>query len=551
MRKYEQRRNSESLSFTRREVLAAFLGVPAALAACRSAPPPLPLGEIVGASDSIGHRLRDGLKIAPGADGWERRRVVIIGGGVAGLAAARRLLQAGVHDFVLIELERVPGGTARSGSSSLVSYPWGAHYLPAPMKENRELVLLLDEMGVLEGRTPEGDPVVAEQFLCRDPEERTFYRGRWFEGLYLRAGATSDDAAQLAAFNREVDRWVEWRDTKGRRAFTIPISDCSDDAEVTALDRITMGEWLNQRGWTSSRLRWVIDYGCRDDYGLTIDQASAWAGLFYFASRVSKPGQESQPLITWPEGNGRLVAHLYEKARPNVRLGLAAAEIIPIEEGNRSGVDVIALDATEDRAVGFHAEKVIFAAPHFLTRYLIRPYREMTPPHVSEFGYGAWMVANLFLKDRPQDRGFPLAWDNVIYDSPGLGYVVATHQRGLDHGPTVFTYYYPLCDDDPRNARARLLATDWQGWADVTLADLNRAHPEIRTLVERLDVMRWGHAMIRPRPGFIWGQARQQARQPFRSIHFAHSDLSGIALFEEAFYHGIRAADETIASLRS
>lgn len=551
MRKYEQRRNSESLSFTRREVLAAFLGVPAALAACRSAPPPLPLGEIIGASDSIGHRLRDGLKIAPGADGWERRRVVIIGGGVAGLAAARRLLQAGVHDFVLIELERVPGGTARSGSSSLVSYPWGAHYLPAPMKENRELVLLLDEMGVLEGRTPEGDPVVAEQFLCRDPEERTFYRGRWFEGLYLRAGATADDAAQLAAFNREVDRWVEWRDTKGRRAFTIPISDCSDDAEVTALDRITMGEWLNQRGWTSSRLRWVIDYGCRDDYGLTIDQASAWAGLFYFASRVSKPGQESQPLITWPEGNGRLVAHLYEKARPNVRLGLAAAEIIPIGEGNRSGVDVIALDATEDRAVGFHAEKVIFAAPHFLTRYLIRPYREMTPPHVSEFGYGAWMVANLFLKDRPQDRGFPLAWDNVIYDSPGLGYVVATHQRGLDHGPTVFTYYYPLCDDDPRNARARLLATDWQGWADVTLADLNRAHPEIRTLVERLDVMRWGHAMIRPRPGFIWGQARQQARQPFRSIHFAHSDLSGIALFEEAFYHGIRAADETIASLRS
>lgn len=541
----------QKTNFTRREVLAAFLGVPAALAACRATPPPLPSGEIVGASDSIGHRLRDGLNITPGADAWERHRVVIVGGGVAGLSAARRLIQAGVHDFVLIELERAPGGTARSGSSSLVSYPWGAHYLPAPMKENRELVSLLDEMGILESRTPEGDPVVGEQFLCRDPEERTFYRGRWFEGLYLRAGATADDAAQLAAFNREVDRWVAWRDKKGRRAFTIPISACSDDAEVTALDRITMGEWLNQRGWNSSRLRWVIDYGCRDDYGLTIDQASAWAGLFYFASRVTKPGLESQPLITWPEGNGRLVAHLYEKAKPNVRLGLAAAEIIPTEEANRSGVDVIALDAAQDRAVGFHADKVIFAAPHFLTRYLIRPYRESTPPHVSEFEYGAWMVANLFLKDRPQSRGFPLAWDNVIYESPGLGYVVATHQRGLDHGPTVFTYYYPLCDDDPREARALLLGTDWQGWADVTLTDLNRAHPDIRSLVERLDVMRWGHAMIRPRPGFIWGQSRQQAHRPYRSIHFAHSDLSGIALFEEAFYHGIRAADETLASLKS
>jgi len=29
--------------------------------------------------------------------------------------------------------------------------------------------------------------------------------------------------------------------------------------------------------------------------------------------------------------------------------------------------------------------------------------------------------------------------------------------------------------------------------------------------------------------------------------HFAHSDLSGVALFEEAFYHGLRAAEEILA----
>jgi hypothetical protein len=41
--------------FTRREILAAFLGVPVALSACRSSvAPPLPDGEIVGASDVIG-----------------------------------------------------------------------------------------------------------------------------------------------------------------------------------------------------------------------------------------------------------------------------------------------------------------------------------------------------------------------------------------------------------------------------------------------------------------------------------------------------------------
>jgi hypothetical protein len=78
------------------------------------------------------------------------------------------------------------------------------------------------------------------------------------------------------------------------------------------------------------------------------------------------------------------------------------------------------------------------------------------------------------------------------------------------------------------------------------LTDLSRAHPDLRGLVERLDVMRWGHAMIQPVPGFIWGGSRAAARRPAGGIHFAHSDLSGVALFEEAFYHGVRAAEEVL-----
>ncbi len=537
--------------YTRRDLLATFLGLPVALAACSTSETiSYPDGEIVGASDALGHRLREGLTLTPSSDSWEQKKVVIVGGGVAGLTAAWHLTKNGFHDFAVLELERAPGGTARSGTSPLVPYPWGAHYLPAPMKENVALVRLLDEMSILEGRTSEGEPIVKEQFLCRYPEERVFYRGRWYEGLYLRVGASADDLAQFEAFNREIDHWIRWRDGRGRRAFSIPIETSSDDAELTALDRLSMAEWMNQRGFTSPRLRWLVDYGCRDDYGLTVEQTSAWAGIFYFASRVAKTGEDAQPLITWPEGNGRLVAHLFQQVKTNVRLGLAALEIIPTQAGGRSGVDLIALDDQQQKVVGFHAERVILAAPQFLSQYLIRDYRERTPPHVSEFQYGAWMVANLFLRDRPASRGYPLAWDNVLYESPSLGYVVATHQKGLDYGATIFTYYYPLCDDDPRQARTRLLEADWQSWADVILTDLQRAHPGIRALVERIDLMRWGHAMIRPRPGFMWSAARRDASRAYRGIHFAHSDLSGIALFEEAFAHGLRVADEVLRTIR-
>lgn len=538
----------ESHRFTRRDILAGLLGIPfAACAGARDATRDFD-GEIVGASDDFGHRLRDKPNIAVPEDRWERVGVVIVGGGVAGLTAAWRFTKSGFHDFILIELEPAPGGTSRSGTSPIVAYPWGAHYIPAPMKENRALVELLEEMGVLEGEDETGQPLVAEQFLCRDPEERVFFKGHWYEGLYLHAGETPEDRAQLDAFNVEVSRWVDWRDSRGRRAFTIPVERCSDDPDITSLDKLTMAEWLDMRGLTSSRLRWLVDYACRDDYGMTAGDTSAWAGLFYFASRVPKGGDESRPLITWPEGNGRLISHLHGAVASRVRLGLAAAEIVPTDPNGKKGVDVVAIDRRGAAAAGFHADQVVFAAPHFMSRYVIRPYRDDPPSHVFEFDYGAWMVANVFLRDRPRGRGFPPAWDNVIYESPSLGYVVATHQRGLDHGPTVFTYYYPMIDSDAKAGRTKLLGTDWQGWADVTVSDLNRAHPGIASLIERVDVMRWGHAMIRPRSGFVWGDDRAAAIRPYRGVHFAHSDLSGIPIFEEAFYHGTRVAEEVLAA---
>ena len=538
-------------TLNRREILAAFLGIPFAIAACkREQSTPLPPGEIVGASDVFGHRVRDAARIEIPPDRWTNVPVVIVGGGIAGLTAAWRLMNSGFNDFVLLELESAPGGTSRSGSNNVSSFPWGAHYIPAPLKENQHLVALLDEMSILEGRDHFGEPVVAEQFLCRDPEERVFYKGRWYEGLYLHAGETSDDKEQYSRFNSEMDRWVSWTDKKGRRAFTIPVSMCSDDAEVTELDRISMSDWLAQRNLTSPRLRWWIDYACRDDYGMTLDQTSAWAGLFYFCSRVANPSVESQPLITWPEGNGRLVNHLVQKTKENINLDRAAVEVVV----NDDHVDVTTIDRNGQEPHGFRAKRLIFAAPQFVGRYVIRDYRENPPSHLSEFQFGAWMVANLTLKTRPANgtnRNFPLAWDNVLYESPSLGYVVSTHQQGRDRGPTVFTYYYPLCDPDPRVARTRLLQTDWKEWADIALTDLSRAHPDIRQLVERLDVMRWGHAMIRPRTGFMWGETRRAAARPYRSIHFAHSELSGIALFEEAFDAGIRAADEVLKVVRS
>lgn len=538
-------------SMTRRELLAAFLGSACVTASgCRSDRMQLPPGQLVGASVQLGHRLRDRPVVPIQPDQWRSYDVVVVGAGVAGLSAARWLNKHGMTDFVVLELEPEPGGTSRCGHSSVVEFPWGAHYVPAPTHEFPALVELLDEVGVFEGTDQAGDPIVAEQYRCRDPQERVFYKGTWYEGLYLHAGATPNDLAQLARFHQLIDNWVAWRDGRGRRAFTIPMAHCSDDAEVCALDQRSMADWMDQQQFDSSRLRWLVDYACRDDYGMHAEQTSAWAGLFYFAARRVGPQSESRPFITWPEGNGRLVRHLYEPIRNQVHFGWAVSSIRPETSAERRVIEVCAVSQSGERR-GFRARRVILAVPQFLTPYLLEGYRHEPPKHVAEFQYGAWVVANVILDRPPAGDGFPLAWDNVLYESPALGYVCDTYQRGLSYGPSVLTYYFALCDRDPGQARQRLLQIERDGWADIVLSDLARAHPGIRDSARNIDIMRWGHAMIRPRVGFLWGNARQAAARPVDGIHFAHSDLSGLPLFEEAFYRGTQAADVVLRELRS
>lgn len=514
------------------------------------------IGEIVGPNVGAGHRLRDEPPPMPAEDAWLDIGAVIVGGGVAGLAAARELRRQGYDDFLLCELEPRLGGTSTSGQSSLTRYPWGAHYLPLPQATNEPLVELLREMGVVVGTDDDGEPIAAEEYLCRVPQERLFRDGAWQAELDPLVDGSADERAQAAAFEAEIDRWVAWRDAAGRRAFSLPIATASDDEALRQLDRQSMSEWLDERKLHSPKLRWTIEYACRDDYGATLDQTSAWAGLFYAASRKRRPGGPSQPLLTWPEGNGRLVRHLAEAAADRVLLKTLVWRIEPMSRdqtgSSTDGVGpcrVIARDGESGQARGWRARRVLFAAPQFVARRVIAGYGDERGSLIDQFQYGSWLVANLHLRERPVEPGVPPAWDNVLFDSPSLGYVSATHQTGSDYGATVWTYYLPFCGLDPREERQRLFDLTWEQAAELVLSDLETAHPDLRSLVTRLDVMRWGHAMIRPSPGFITGNARRECAQPWRGVHFAHTELSGVALFEEAFAHGIRAAEEVLREL--
>jgi hypothetical protein len=160
--------------------------------------------------------------------------------------------------------------------------------------------------------------------------------------------------------------------------------------------------------------------------------------------------------------------------------------------------------------------------------------------------YAPWLVANVHIREPIDDRpGAPLSWDNVIYTEPGaqqLGYVNANHQALSPlPGPSVLTHYRAF-GTDPL-ARKLLLDKPWTHWRDTVLAELQVPHPDVAAKTTRIDVMRYGHAMAVPVPGFASHAALAALRASGRGqrLHFAHSDLSGYSVFEEAFTHGHRA----------
>jgi glycine/D-amino acid oxidase-like deaminating enzyme len=474
-------------------------------------------GGFVNESLQQGHLLRDRARF-PAPKQRVKIPVVIVGGGIAGLSAAWCLAKKGFRDFVLLEMNDQAGGNSRWGQNEISAYPWAAHYVPVPGSKALYVRELFEELGVLNHGEWE------ERYLCFAPQERLFLYGRWQEGIEPTIGLAERDRDQYQRLEDHIRRF------SATGQFTVPME--LGLSESTAdLDRISFADWLRDHGMDSRILNWYMNYCCRDDYGATTAQTSAWAGIQYFASREP---EEKGPL-TWPEGNGWIVRRLLERVGMFVRTDHMVHRVSP---GNR-GLRVLAGD-TE-----YQTELLIFAAPTFLAPYLMEGMGAL-----HDFEYSPWLTANLTLERLPDSYGGDPTWDNVFMESPTLGYVDATHQSLRTHVERrVWTFYWALADGAPAQNRQLLLDRDWNDWKEAILRDLERVHRDIRSCVSRIDIMRMGHAMARPKVGAIFSHERHKLRNQHGRILFANSDLSGFSIFEEAQYRGVKAAEKVLERL--
>ena len=502
-------------------------------------------GSLHGANHATGHLLRN-VAALPSPTRIRQVEVLIVGGGVAGLSARRELERQGFRpeQLLLVELDEQVGGNSRAGRNATSPYPWGAHYLPVPDTRNHELLEFLQQVGVITGTdTASGLPIYNEYHLCHDPEERLYIQGHWQTGLVPELGVPTEEKAQIARFFELIETMRRAVGQDGRDAFRIPVQESSGDAQFRQLDEVSFAAYLAEQGFSSPHLRWYLEYCCQDDYGATAAQVSAWAGLHYFAARKGRAHNATgADVLTWPQGNGFLVEQLRLQAVSPIQPHTVAYALHDSPED----LTVDCYDVTTRQTTRVQARQVVLATPLFITERLLASLpaaaQRQLPCH-----WAPWAVVNLTVEGLPQGPGQPLSWDNVLYGAKSAGYVHANHQNlSLSAaGSRVITYYLPLPADNPDVARRQAYQTSYEEWVRQALDELETAHPGLTPLVQRADVWVWGHGMVAPTPGFVWGTARQQAASPWeQKLFFAHTDLSGISIFEEGFYQGLRAAHE-------
>lgn len=536
------RAEAGSKGLKRRTVLAG-LAASAAASGCertpRSEPPAL---RFVGQTPERGHLLRQGKP--SGAVGERvKTQVLIVGSGAAGTCAAWRLHESGMEDYLVLELEDAPGGTAASGQSARSKYPLGAHYLPSPHPQFELLRELLRKIGVERGTDAAGRPQYDPSVVCRAPVERHRYKGQWFGGLYPGLGETAEEAEQWERWWDHLRALESERGLDGRRLFDLPVERSSEAKR--SLDAMTMDAYLREHGFDSWRLRWTVEYACRDDYGCTLEQTSAFAGLHHYLARGLEESHDRVTLM-WPGGNGELVekvAALAEMA-PRRRTGMVVFDIDPV-----AGV-AHAWDVAKQQVVEITAQRILWAAPRFVMRHVVRG-DELASDALT---YAPWLVANVEVSKRPGGIGIPLAWDNVNVEASHLGYVVSTHGESLvdakTRSGTVLTYYDAKVETASRTlaeARGALLGASLDGLAAEVFEGLEGMHPGMTENVRSIEFARWGHAMIRPVPGLLFGDGLRVAKDRVGVVQACGTDVGGVPLFEQALCNGVAAAEGIVA----
>lgn len=566
--------------------------------------PSLARGGNLPAAFSIGHWLRDrrleftreGVTLRPSPIDSQsgkfalrqdpgRYDVIIVGSGLSGLSTAYHLRRErpGAR-LLLLDANLAMGGNAGRDDAPPLPAPaaTGGAYAAEPATEDarafyRDIRLDWEACVV-------PPPFYSYFFDSRTPHALPG-ASRWVKDVYGKGLASMPYPAKvLEDLGKAREDFLRWYEAEGSPTDPPDQSDPRHDALASR----SLEEYLLQDlGFHPA----VADFFTRftvDALGGTSAQVCAHAAISFISA-------EYHPLFAPPGGTSGIARHLVRWLLPEALPGRGPPEWLsgPLrsERLDRLGSPVrlrqgaVALRAeNEPRGASvtyFHrggvhrakAKAVVLAGQGHTARHLVGHLLDAkTLEAWGDFSRVPVAVANVLLK-----RAAPLVELGLGYNQYWWGsrhwadFVIADWvgaERGNPRRPVTLTFYG--ANERPAEQlaaeRLELLTRPFGAYEDSLREDLSRILAgtdfDFEQDVSAIFVYRWGHGMLMPRPGFLFGPPvpagnqlrrtlapRHLARRQLGRISFAGQDVEGTPSVESALASGKRCAAEALPFL--
>ena len=394
-------------------------------------------------------------------------RVVVVGSGVSGLAAAVRLHQAG-HDVTVLEAAPTIGGKARTGHRDGFTFEEGAVILPAAYTSFLRLVA---DVGLGEDLIVGGSVI---GFAKPAPAGVEIH--------YLDSADLIRDALRtrmLSTRSKLRLATLFWDNLKIK-----PRLNYEDLSSCARFDTESAAQYAQRRRLGPEALTYVIDATLRGVLGAYPEQASVVDFFFAFNNLLGTTLHALRGgLSRYPEAVAKLV---------DVRTGCRVRSV-----DDRGGdVEVLWQDDTGTEQTE-HVDGTIIAIPGNETAAILPALDPARREYLDGLRYTRTLSVNVALSQAPPGVPASVMQVPAVVHHGLLGFILE-HNRVPDHVPAGQGMLGLLAMPDWADT---LIDADDGTVLDHTLAAAEHVLPGVGRTVEWAQVNRWPSALINTHPG--------------------------------------------------
>jgi protoporphyrinogen/coproporphyrinogen III oxidase len=455
------------------------------------------------------------------SDGGELRDVVVVGGGIAGLAAAWRLRE---HNILLLEADERLGGRLRSDPAGDYWMNYGAHLFPGrgTIVDRMARDCGLDTVPVTGSMM---GLAVGPKLLSRGPVET----------YPLRLPLSVRDRVSFAMAGLRVRRAV----SAYRRVSTPRVGETPADVRARVLafeDERSFAEFLGPLPPAVQPI-----FSCAA-HRATAELSELSAGCAIGLIALVWGGKRSLIARNLVGGAGRLPVALGRRLGARARTGCRVTGLRP------QGAQLVVDYQADGRMESVHARHVIVAVQAPFAAPLVAPVAGRAAAALEQMTYGAFLTVAI---ETHETRAMP--WDRVYaMATPGRAFDMFTNQAHALRGDGKRRPGGSLMLFAGARAAASLLRQPDEAITERFLADLHDMYPQTRGVIADATVHRWELGNVYARPGRHRLQAALEgALGPHASLHLAGDYFAELGNMEAAARTGTVAAERVERQLRT